>query len=453
MASQTSASGRDPEQVLSAQSTLWEFVATTDSPQSNFRQWTANRHVPSLGTNDGALPIAFQAWHHFKEAFAPELIAAAVRESVREVGVCIDPFGGSGTTALACQMLGIDSTTVEVNPFLADAIEAKLARYDSDEVVKVLAEIRRRSRRCPINPHEYFKNVPKTFLEPGVQERWLFNTPVAAKLASILSIIDNIEDNSMRRLYRVIVGGILAEVSNVVVSGKGRRYRKNWKENPADAERVEHIFAERAATAILDIQAFSRRPEAASNVIRGDARKLSLDKRYDLAVFSPPYPNSFDYTDVYNLELWMLGYLKRSEDNRELRQATLSSHVQVFRDYPPAPSGSATLNSVIEQLQETKKLLWDKWIPSMIGGYFGDLSAVLNSIIPSLLNDGQCWIVVGDSRYAGITVPVAQILRELSEHQGWTIERCEPIRHMKSSAQQGWRPELAESLIVLGAPK
>ena len=92
-------------------------------------------------------------------------------------------------------MLGIDSTTVEVNPFLADAIEAKLARYDSDEVVKALAEIRRRSRRCPINPHEYFQNVPKTFLEPGVQERWLFNTPIAAKLASILSVIDSIKNN------------------------------------------------------------------------------------------------------------------------------------------------------------------------------------------------------------------------------------------------------------------
>ena len=111
----------------------------------------------------------------------------------------------------------------------------------------------------------------------------------------------------------------------------------------------------------------------------------------------------------------------------------------------PLQAAPPLSTSVIEQLQEAKKLLWDKWIPSMIGGYFSDLTAVLNRIISSLLDDGQCWIVVGDSRYAGITVPVAQILSELSQHQGWTIERCEPIRHMKSSAQQGWRPELAET--------
>ena len=194
---------------------------TVGSPSSDFVRWTADRDVPSLGTNDGATPLAFQKWHHFKEAFAPELIATAVQESLCTVRTCIDPFGGSGTTALACQMLGIDSTTIEVNPFLADAIQAKLTRYDSDEVAKALASIRRSSRRFPVDPDEYFQYVPKTFLEPGLRGRWLFDTPIAARLASILSVVDSIDDMAMRRLFRVIVGGILADVSNVTVSGKG----------------------------------------------------------------------------------------------------------------------------------------------------------------------------------------------------------------------------------------
>ena len=215
---------------------------TIAASQSEFAKWTSNRHVPSFGTNDGADPIAFQKWHHFKEAFAPELIAAAVASSKREVRSCIDPFGGSGTTALACQMLGIDSTTIEVNPFLADAIEAKLTRYDADAVVQALAEVRRRSRRNPVDASEYFSNVPKTFLEPGVQKRWLFNSSVSAKLASILSSIDVIENSDIRRLFRVIIGGLLTDVSNVIVSGKGRRYRKNWQDNPTDGERAEALL-------------------------------------------------------------------------------------------------------------------------------------------------------------------------------------------------------------------
>jgi hypothetical protein len=402
-----------------------------------------------LGTNDGAEPIAFQKWHRFKEAFAPELIAAAVRASSCEVRACIDPFGGSGTTALACQMLGIDSTTVEVNPFLADAIQAKLTRYEPDAVVGALADVRRRARRNRADPYEYFNNTPKTFLEPGLKERWLFNIPVAAELASILCAIDSVENFDIRRLFRVLVGGLLADVSNVIVSGKGRRYRANWKGTPADATRVQQVFASRAETAILEIQAFSRRPVTNSTVIQGDARTVQLDKKYDLSVFSPPYPNSFDYTDVYNLELWMLGYLAHYEDNRELRRATLASHVQILRDYPLAPTGSSTLGSVIGQLRESKKSLWDPWIPHMIGAYFSDLKSVIEKITSNLSNDGQCWVVVGDSRYAGVNVPVARILEELSIHHEWIIDRSEPIRHMKSSAQQGWRPELAETLIVL----
>jgi DNA modification methylase len=69
--------------------------------------------------NGYSATIAFQGWRNFKEAFAPELVERAINETgkVRHV---IDPFGGSGTTALAAQFLGAKPTTIEVNPFLAD---------------------------------------------------------------------------------------------------------------------------------------------------------------------------------------------------------------------------------------------------------------------------------------------------------------------------------------------
>ena len=413
----------------------------------DYYKWVNSRSIRSLGTNDGAPTLAFQQWHHFKEAFTPELIEKAVRQSRREILHCIDPFGGSGTTALACQMMGISSTTIEVNPFLADAIKARLARYDVDEVVNTLVNVRRRSRKAE-DPHEYFARLPETFVEPGVDGRWLFDRPTAARLASIMSAVDAIEDDSIRRLFRTIIGGMLTEVSNAIVSGKGRRYREKWQSTPVDGGRVDRLFAARAESVVLDIQAFSRRPLATADVICRDARKVDLERNIDLAVFSPPYPNSFDYTDVYNVELWMLGYLKNTNDNRDLRNATLTSHVQLVREYPRAPEGSRTLEIVLEQLNEVKEVLWSKWIPQMIGGYFADLIAVLRKVMSNLQDHAECWIVVGDSRYGGVTVPVPQILRELSLQEGWEITRCDPVRHMRSSVQQGWRQDLAESLIV-----
>jgi hypothetical protein len=89
----------------------------------SFESWTKKRKVPTLGSNAGAEELPFQTWHHFKEAFTPELVAKAVQGSKRDLLRCVDPFGGSGTTALACQFLGIEPVTIEVNPYLADLIE------------------------------------------------------------------------------------------------------------------------------------------------------------------------------------------------------------------------------------------------------------------------------------------------------------------------------------------
>jgi hypothetical protein len=422
---------------------------TTTDTRRVFSSWTGDRRVPSLGTNDGATPLPFQGWHHFKEAFAPELIAKAVDASPIEVRSCIDPFGGSGTTALACQMMGIESATVEVNPFLADVIRAKLARYDIDEIATLLAEVRHRARTNPADPTKYFRHLPQTFIQPGSKERWLFSLPVAGRIASILQAIDSVAQGDCARLFRVVLGGMLCEVSNVVVSGKGRRYRKNWRATEIEAVTVDVLFAERCSTAILDCQAFAHRPRVKAMVIEGDARTATVPGIHDLAVFSPPYPNSFDYTDVYNLQLWMLGYLCHSEDNRSLRTSTLTSHVQLIRNYPIAPSGSETLDAALKNLNEVRSGLWSPWIPQMVGGYFTDLTKVIGMTFDRLSEGAQSWLVVGDSRYAECTIPVSKILVELAAARGWSVVDERPIRHMKSSAQQGWKPELAESLLIL----
>jgi hypothetical protein len=423
-------------------------VAGRTSPD-DFTRWTRNRSVTSLGSNDGAEPLAFQTWHKFKEAFPPELVAHAINGSGLEVKRCLDPFGGSGTTALTCQMLGIESTTVEVNPFFADVIRAKVSRYNTDALVKDLARVRRRSRNLSVDPKHYFSNTPKTFLEPGVNDRWIFNIEVAERLAALLTAIHELEEPDHERFFKVILGGIVADVSNAFTSGKGRRYRRNWSELRPDPDKVSTAFATRVEAAIMDIQSFRNRPNVTANVIQADARSAPFGENYELAVFSPPYPNSFDYTDVYNLELWMLGYLTDASDNRELRSSTLSSHVQLLREYAPAPQGSNTLDVALSALDGVKQRLWNRWIPSMVGAYFADMVSVLDHIGDGLVDGGQCWIVVGDSSYAGIPIPVGTILGELMTTKGWAVKQNTAFRQMRSSVQQGWLPSLAESLLVV----
>jgi hypothetical protein len=415
-----------------------------------FDEWTSNRSIPFLGTNSGAAQLPFQGWHRFKEAFPPELILRAVKASPVPVSACFDPFGGSGTTALASQFLGVGSTTIEVNPFLADVIRAKLAHCDADELTTSFAWIRRRSRRHRRDPAEFFAQTPRTFIEPGVDGRWLFDSDVAAELAATLSAIDELPRPDQRRFFRAVLGGLLVDVSNVVISGKGRRYRRNWQARDRIPGAANALFSERVGLAISDLHRFSGRPRVRTEVKQGDARRITPSRPHQLVVFSPPYPNSFDYTDVYNVELWMLGYLTTAAENRELRHATLSSHVQMQRRYADPPSGSPALDQALASLGRIQEQLWSPWIPAMIGAYFADLVQVLRRTRATLDDRGLCWIVVGDSRYGGVHVPTAEIVADLAPLLGWRIASFDAFRAMRSSAQQGGRNELSETLIVMG---
>ncbi|MEY2452399.1 MAG: hypothetical protein QOD92_1973 [Acidimicrobiaceae bacterium] len=417
-----------------------------------FDDWTSNRPLASLGTNSGAEPLAFQGWHHFKEAFPPELIRQAIEASDSDVVGCFDPFGGSGTTALAAQFLGVPSTTVEVNPFLADVIRAKLAPYESDALTRAFGQVCRRSRRLAPDAADYFAYAPTTFIQPGADGRWLFDTAVAERIAAVLSAIDQEENENHRRFFRVLLGGTLVEASNVVVSGKGRRYRRNWQKQGVDRTSIDDLFARRTTRAIADVHRFSSRPRPRSTVLLGDARRVKPRARHSLAVFSPPYPNSFDYTDVYNIELWILGYLRDAGENRDLRQATLSSHVQLTREFAPAPAGVIRLDRVLDRLDLIEEELWSPWIPAMIGGYFADLMQVLDRVDAALTSGSQCWIVIGDSRYGGVHVPSGRIVVDLATTMGWRVRSAASFRSMRTSPQHGGRRALPETLVVLETP-
>lgn len=416
--------------------------------QVSFDMWTKGRLVPALGTNAGAEKIPFQTWRNFKEAFAPELIARAVSECSIEVNHCVDPFGGSGTTALSCQFLGIEPTTIEVSPYLADLIQAKLQTYDADELVRDLSSIIRAVNRKVINPSD-LNRLPVTFVEPGVRGRWIFDREIALRIEAYRQAIDDVASETNRIFFKALLGGIVVDLSNVFVNGKGRRYRKNWRENRHSMGEVDWKFRKLAQGAIVDVHAYRNRVCTNFTLLRGDSRtQLDNVSKCELAIFSPPYPNSFDYTDVYNVELWMLGYLKDFRGNRELRQSTLCSHVQVLRDFPKAPNGSASLVETLECLGCVRSDLWSTRIPDMVGGYFHDMSEIISSLYRTLLPGGEIWAVVGDSRYAGVYVPVAAILAELAPSLGFEVIKVEAMRSMRASAQQGGRKELAESLLV-----
>ena len=428
-------------------------MAEANGAPVRFRDWTGDRSVSTIGTNAGSPPLPFQRWRRFKEAFAPEIVARALSETPGAVRHIADPFGGSGTTAVAAQFLGIRPTTIEVNPFLADLIEAKIATLDFETAATAFGRVVERvARGCTLS-RPFFPGAPPTFVEPGRDGRYIFSRAVARRILAYRTAIGSVHDEACKRLFRVVLASTTIPASNVVVSGKGRRYRQGWHAREPDPRVVDELFRKGVLEALHDLRRFASRRCRDYTLLRGDARILAAKiGPHDLAVFSPPYPNSFDYTDIYNVELWALGYLDGSEGNTRLRHATMRSHVQVLRDFDDHGVRSPALTSTIDALRQVRGQLWNRHIPEMIGAYAADLVVVMGQLQRGLRPRGRAYVVVGDSRYAGVDVPVAKMLTEITKPLGYRLVALEPSRSMRSSPQQGGRPELGETLVVLEKP-
>jgi hypothetical protein len=396
-------------------------------------------------SNQGVAKVPFQRWFHFKEAFSPKFVADVLASLPYRVDRCVDPFGGSGTTAMTCRMLGLKSVTVEVNPFLADLIEAKLTpvsassfcrRYERLISTLVVKDADKRA----------VSGMPPTLCEPGVDGRFVFASDVYGTIRSIVRRSSS-WDAHEARLLRVLLGSVLVANSNVTVNGKGRRYRRSG--SPKSADNLIASLDCAVDAAIADLSRFAGLPKGGHRVLRGDSRRmLSRVSEADVAVFSPPYPNSFDYTDVYNLELWMLGYLGSSADNASLRKGTFRSHVQTKWKETPRRATSVTLTKVITALTRRRGDLWNRNIPEMVGFYFDDLHTVFEHLRRILRPGHHVVVAIGDSQYAGVHIDVARILGECVAHLGFGLVKSGAIRSMRTSSQHGGKFDLSEHCLV-----
>ncbi len=83
-------------------------------------------------------------WLKYKEGFSSELVNSLLDEMEVKPGEWImDPFMGSGTTALVCRTRGINSIGFDILPVSAISLKAKadVFQYDMKEIKALLPEI------------------------------------------------------------------------------------------------------------------------------------------------------------------------------------------------------------------------------------------------------------------------------------------------------------------------
>jgi len=398
------------------------------------------------------LDLPRHRWFEFKEGFSEKLVRLAVGEvprSNRKLRI-LDPFVGVGTTLVAAGRMGFDATGIEVNPFLAFACRAKCSpngwRHSTFQtrLDSVLS-----ASRYELPSH--LEGV-STFTEAPKIHQWLFNRSVLRGFAALSQAIQGA--GRYRDPLKLALLAALAECCNARRDGKCLRYRKDWRKLGYTSADLRQEFIKRAMVVFEDVHTDFFRHKGI-RAIGGDTRKVLVglpSDSHDLLVTSPPYLNSFDYSDVYRPELFAGGFVKSNEDLRRVRLEAIRSHVQV--KWVAATEVASTL--IPPLLSRIKKsILWDKRLPSMVQSYFADLANIVKQCARLVRPGGRAWIVVGTSAYGGVEIPVDLILGDIAAQSGWSVKSINVLRQLRAAGQQwsrigdGPAPPLRESLVIL----
>lgn len=197
---------------------------------------------------------------------------------------------------------------------------------------------------------------------------------------------------------------------------KGRKRRRQGlrpTHEPLSGDDVHSVLLNQWNAMIEDlrhpsVEGMSRHRDRATHQ-RGNALSLSTtkdrsgeallpDQSVGIHLYSPPYLNFLDYTEVYKLELWLLEMVTDQASFRALREGTLRSHPSI--QFPPRiiASNGAKVFSVIDDITEyLVRHLARPPIGYIVKQYFEDMFVALQEQYKTLEPGGFIACVVANS--------------------------------------------------------
>jgi len=363
-------------------------------------------------------------WFKYKEGFSRQLVYNILRKwEIDRKDIVFDPFAGCGTTLLACKEFGYKAIGLDILPIAIFVAKVKLQDWPDLEILeKAINSLLKEKFHKPMISFPEVSIIDKAFPKP-VQEEILFYKE------RIVEFSKPIQDFLMLGLV-----SILEHIS--YTSKDGQFLRIVEKDIPSVKETLKKQLANMIDDLRVQQQALFKEGKASVEIYQGDARELSLPKKYwgkiGAVITSPPYLNRYDYSRTYALELCTL-YVKDFNDMRNIRHSLLRSHIE-SKIHEGRELNLSVINEILDSLNG-RELNNDR-IPIMIKGYFEDMNLVLKQLSTYLKPGGIIALVVANARFEGEMVPTDLILSELAELNGFQTEKIWVTRYKGNSSQQ-----------------
>lgn len=410
--------------------------------------------IGKLLTFEPNLESPIHRWYKFKEGFSQGLVdylLAKYPPQAKATVRFLDPFCGVGTSLLSAEQAlqhtearRIDVRGIEVNPYMHFVTRTKLDWREYDPVYMLrAADISTNGLRL--------KSAPSMPTLSTLNDARLVDPQALKRLLELRDKVKLVAKG--RRELRPLLLGLAAAAERVFNLRKDGRALRFVPRGPVNVDDE----VEKAWTTIAeDLQ--RERPRSLSDcaVVRGDGRRsdqIFAGNKFDVILFSPPYLNNIDYTEVYKIEQWLLGFLKTSPEMVRQRRRTFRSHPScIFPEYKDAPFARVekALGARFTRLVDYASAD-EGWRRRLFLGYFADMHRTLESCRRLLGPHGRIFVILGNSVHGtpDRPIPVAADLwtAQLAQTAGLKVDsilvgRLLPRRRMD---WDGFR----ESVIVL----
>lgn len=342
----------------------------------------------------------------------------------------LDPFCGSGTTALCSARRGVKSTTTDINPFLIWLTGIKTRDYEAREIAAAREAgelvLGRMGREWPSAEAPAIHKI----------ERWWSDVSLKF-LCDLKGAIDGAEIPAVSRdLLLTAFCRTLIQISSASFNHQSMSFKDEKFES--DIETYRHFFRDNLVRILAGCEE-EIRAEAAIRL--QDARALNRDVlgAFDLVITSPPYANRMSYIRELRPYMYWLGHLAEARDAGELDWKAIGGTWGVATSRLGAWNTARNysnehLSLVVAEISGSKGRHANT-LSRYVHKYCEDIFEHLSSLA-GVMNDGaKIHYIVGNSTFYGTLVRIEDLYADMMRKAGFSEIEIKPIRKRNSKKE------------------
>lgn len=374
----------------------------------------------------------YKEYAAFSEGFAVSALEILVQD---KTDIIFDPFLGSGTSLVAAKKNNLRFIGAELSPFSTLLSRTKIA-YNSDESV-----VFNMLEGATDYEQEYSTELIDTFSQTDL----IYASRVVAKLMETTqarggNLLENLINNSEKQWdsYRVALLALILSAREVSTLSQGSNpvwFRKGQnKQINSEALPLSKV-AKRIATVMLD----NLKNEAAYkdsydiDIYCGDAKRTPFGTNsFDVFLTSPPYLNRLDYV-VNQLPEILLFSLVEQQDLDSMKRKMVGTTKIVEKGEPRKEWGSTCLQ-ILEKIRTHQSRASNTYYIWNYYKYFKDMYEIFEELKRLARKNARGALVVQNSHYKEIPIPVTKIFSEMGENLNISISE---VKHVKVKSHMG----------------